>query len=170
MSKASNLAKGGLFTALTVVFLYLSNIVPTNRLYLLALASSIIPLSIMTTTIKNSIVIYLASTLLSLLLGLKGGALAYAIFFGLYGFVKYYVEKLRKPIYEIAIKLCFFNTCVYLIFILYKLLFLNFPKVNIPIYYAIAMLQVVFVLYDYALTVFIAYINKRFISKNTFFK
>lgn len=168
MSKASNLAKGGVFTALTVIFIYLSTIVPTNRLYLLALASCIIPLSIMTTNVKNSFIIYFSSSILSFLLGLRGGALVYAVFFGLYGFVKYYTEKLRKPVYEIILKLVFFNIGLLIIYNFYTLLFLELPKVNIPIYYAVAMLQVIFFIFDYALTVFVAYVNRRFISKGHF--
>ena len=120
MNKASNIAKGGLFTALTILFLYLSSIVPLNRFYLLGLAACIIPLSIITTNVKNSILVYVASGLLSLLFGFRGSAIAYIIFFGLYGFIKYYVEKLRITLLEFVLKLAFFNTrSCYLYYVLY---------------------------------------------------
>lgn len=80
MSKALNMAKGGLFTALTIIFLYISSIVPLNRFYLLGLASCIIPLAIISTNVKNSVLVYVSSSLLSLLLGLRGSAIAYIVF------------------------------------------------------------------------------------------
>lgn len=161
MSKALNIAKGGLFTALTIIFLYISSIVPTSRLFLMALAASMIPISIISTSIKNSVVVYVATSLLSLLLGLRGIAFMYIVFFGLYGFVKYYVERLRKAVLEFVLKLLFFNACLYLIYVIYKIFTFGLPTVNIPIYYVIAGLQVVFIIYDYAMTILISSMNKR---------
>lgn len=161
MNKASNIAKGGLFTALTILFLYLSSIVPINRFYLLGLAACIIPLSIITTNVKNSVLVYVASGLLSLLFGFRGSAIAYIIFFGLYGFIKYYVEKLRRAPLEFVLKLAFFNICLYFTFFLYKLFSLGLPSVNLPIYYVVIILQFIFIVYDYTLTMFISYANKK---------
>ena len=161
MSKASNMAKGGLFTALTILFLYISSIVPINRFYLLGLASCIIPLTIISTNVKNAILVYISSGLLSLLFGFRGSALAYIIFFGSYGFIKYYVEKLRKVPLEFILKLSFFNICLCSIYFLYKLFSFGLPKINIPIYSVVIVAQLVFVIYDYALTMFISYANKK---------
>ena len=161
MSKASNMAKGGIFTALTILFLYISSIVPINRFYLLGLASCIIPLSIIWTNVRNSVLVYVSSSLLSLLFGFRGSALAYIIFFGLYGFIKYYVEKLRKAPLEFVFKFIFFNSCLYLLYYLYRLFSFGLPKMNIPIYYVVMVLQLVFIIYDYALTMFISYANRK---------
>ena len=161
MSKASNMAKGALFTALTILFLYISSVVPINRFYLLGLASCIIPLTIISTNVKNAILVYISSGLLSLLFGFRGSALAYIIFFGSYGFIKYYVEKLRKVPLEFILKLSFFNICLCSIYFLYKLFSFGLPKINIPIYSVVIVAQLVFVIYDYALTMFISYANKK---------
>jgi len=161
MSKASNIAKGGLFTALTIVFLYISSIIPTSRLFFMALAASMVPISIISTNVKNSVVVYGAASLLSLLLSLRGTAIMYIVFFGLYGFVKYYVERLRKIALEIVLKLLFFNTCVYLIYLIYKIFTFGLPVINIPLYYVIAALQVGFIIYDYAMTVLISSMHNR---------
>jgi len=165
MNKVNNLTKGGIYTALTIICIYLSTIITTNKLFLLGAASCIIPLSILTTNIKNSVIVYVASSLLSIVLFPRGAALAYLLFFGSYGFIKYYVEKLRKLPIEIFLKLVFFNTCFYVVFKLYSLLFTGVFKINIPIYYIVIMLQVIFLIYDYALTVFIAYVNTRILKK-----
>jgi hypothetical protein len=165
MNKALNMAKGGLFTALTILFLYISSIVPINKFYLLGLASCIIPLSIISTNVKNSVLVYVSSGLLSLIFGFRGSAIAYIVFFGLYGFIKYYVEKLRKAPLEFVLKLAFFNFCLYLIYFLYKLFSFGLPNMSIPIYYAVIIFQVVFIIYDYALTMFISYANRKITTK-----
>lgn len=163
MNKTSNIARGGLFTALGVLFIYLSVISPTSKLYLLGVASCIVPVSILSTTLKNGFYTYLATSLLSLLLiGFKGNVLAYIIFFGLYGFVKYYIETLRKMPAEIALKLLFFNAAITVLYFLSKVFFNDLLSINISIYAAIFMLQFVFLIYDYALTLFIVYIQKYF--------
>lgn len=161
MNKASNMSKGGLFTALTIIFLYISSIVPINRFYLLGLAACIIPLSIISTNVKNSVLVYVSSSLLSLVFNFRGSAIAYIIFFGAYGFIKYYVEKLRKTPLEFVLKLSFFNFCLYLMYFLYKLFSYELPSISLPIYYALIIFQFVFIIYDYALTMFISYANKK---------
>lgn len=163
MNKTSNIARGGLFTALGVIFIYLSIISPTSKLYLLGVASCIIPLSILTTSLKNSFFIYLSTGLLSLLLiGPKGNVIAYIVFFGLYGFVKYYIENLRKMPIEIILKLIFFNFSIGILYMLAKVFFIGIIKTNISIYMILVMLQFVFLIFDYVLTMFIAYGQKHF--------
>lgn len=165
MNKSSNIARGGLLTALGIIFIYLSNIAPTSKIYLLGIASCIIPLSIMWTNIKNSIVVYGATCILSILLiGFKGGVAAYILFFGLYGFVKLYIERLRKLPLEIILKLAFFNITVGLIFLIYRVFFAGLLKINISIYLAMFIFQFVFLMYDYALTLFIGYVNRHYIK------
>lgn len=165
MSKSSNIARGGLLTALGVIFIYLSNVAPTSKIYLLGVASCIIPLSIMWTNIKNSIVVYGATCILCLLLiGFKGGVITYILFFGLYGFAKYYIEKLRKLPIEILLKLIFFNVSIALIFLIYRVFFAGLLKMNIAIPLAIFVFQFVFLIYDYALTLFISYVNRHYLK------
>lgn len=161
MNKSYNIAKGGLLTALSLIFLYLGSIMPTNKLAFLTLASCIIPLSLLMLGVKSAVIIYAASSILSLLLGLKGSALVYTLFFGSYGFIKYYCEALRKPILEIFLKLAFFNVTVFISYIVYKLLFIEIPTFKISFYLLAVGLQIAFIFYDYALTLIIAYINKR---------
>ncbi|OPJ61217.1 hypothetical protein [Clostridium oryzae] len=165
MSNAQKIARGGLYTALTVLIVYFSNILPTSKLSLLTLASAIIPFSILTTGVKNSAIVYAASAVLAFLIGAKGMALSYAVFFGLYGFVKYYVESLRKTLYEIPLKLVYFNLSIFIIYKLYSALFTAEMTSKLPVYAIIAAAEVGFVIYDYALTEIIAYIDNKFIKK-----
>jgi hypothetical protein len=153
-------------TGLGVLFVYLSTIVPTSKIYILGLASCIIPISIMTTNVKNSFLTYAATSLLCLLVvGLKGSTAAYIAFFGLYGFVKYYVERLRNVTLEFVLKLLFFNTSIAVIYLLYSVFFADLMKVNLPLYLLLIAIQFIFIVFDYALTSFIAYFDRRFIKR-----
>lgn len=162
--KSNNIAKGGIFAALSLILLYLSSIFPTNKIFILGIASCIIPLSILITGIKNTIVVYSAVSLLSLfLIPSKLISISYILIFGCYGFVKYFIEKLRSVPLEIVLKLLYFNiTSAALIFI-YKLLLSKLPNINI--YLVIIVLEFAFIIYDYALTSFISYANKNLIKK-----
>lgn len=163
LNKTIYIARGGLFTALGVIFIYLSTVSPTSKIYILGLASCIIPLSIITTNIKTGLITYICTSILSILIvGFKGNVAAYILFFGSYGVAKYYIEKLRKMPLEFAAKLLFFNATTGFIYWLYTIFFTEQLKINIPVLAAFLMLQFVFLCYDYALTLFISYINRRF--------
>jgi hypothetical protein len=161
MGKSANLAKGGLLTAGTVILLYLSSVLPTNRISLITLASCLIPMAIITTTVKNAFLVYIASSLLGIVFGLRGSVILYIMFFGVYGFVKLYVEKFRSLPKEYIMKLFSFNISLLMIYALYGIFSLGFPTIKFPLYIIMFMVQIAFLAYDYALTVFITYINRR---------
>jgi hypothetical protein len=162
--KSNNIAKGGIFSALSLILLYFSSVFPTNRLFILGIASCIIPLSIITTGIKNTIVVYTAVSLLSLfIIPSKLISIAYILIFGSYGFVKYYIECLRSTILEIILKLLYFNVSSAIIIFIYKLVLLKLPNINI--YLLIVIIEFAFIVYDYTLTAFIVYANKNLIKK-----
>lgn len=165
MKKTLDLARGGLFTALGVLFIYLSSVIPTSRLYVLGIASCIIPLSILTTNLKTSFLIYISTSILSLLIaGFKGTVLMYIFLFGLYGFVKYYIEKLRNMPFEIILKLIYFNISIGILYYFYTAFFAGELRINLPIYVALIAFQFVFIIFDYVLTLFISYANKHFVK------
>ncbi len=162
--KSNHIAKGGIFAALSLILLYLSSIFPTNKLFILGIASCIIPLSIMITGIKNTIVVYSAVSLLSFfIIPSKIISIAYILIFGSYGFAKYYIEKLRNIPLEIILKLLYFNVTSAIIITAYKFVLLKIPNINI--YLLILAMEIVFVIYDYAITSFIAYANKNLLKQ-----
>lgn len=166
--KSNHIAKGGIFAALSLILLYLSSVFPTNKLFILGIASCIIPLSIMVTGIKNTVVVYSAVSLLSLfLIPSKLIAISYILIFGSYGFMKYFIEKLRNMPLEFALKLLYFNISSAIIVFLYKLVLLKIPNININIYLLILLMEFAFIVYDYTLTAFISYANKNLLKKFT---
>lgn len=165
-NKTSYLSKGGLFTGLGVIFVYLSSIVPINKLYLLSIASMIIPLCVITTNFKNALIVYFATSIICLFIsGSKITVISYIIFFGLYGIIKYCVEKIRKVYIEFILKLCFFNMVILISFYIYKAFFPGVVNTNLPLYLLIICSEIAFLVYDYILTLFIDYVNKHFINR-----
>lgn len=169
MSKTNSITRGGTFASLSILFIYLSSILPTNKLALLTLSSFIIIASIITIGIKASFIVYTSVSILSIfLVSSKGIALIYIIFFGLYGFLKLFIEKLRKLPLEIIIKFLFFNTILVLIYSLYEKLFtgvIDLSNFKFSIYLLVAAAQVIFIIYDYILSLFVSYFNDRLLKK-----
>ena len=159
---AKNIAKGGLFTAAGFIFLYLSSFMPTNKLAFLILSSVVIPITLLTCDLKTSILVYGATSLLSLLIPNKIICIVYIFLFGIYGIVKYYAEKLDNRVIEFIVKYAFFNISLGICYFIYSSLFMELTNSKLPIYILIAGAEVIFGVYDFILTGFISYFMNKF--------
>lgn len=156
-----NIAKGGILTAIGVICVYGSNVFPINKAFILIIASALIPIAVVSANILTSIMVYAATALLSFLIsGFNIAVLAYVLFFGIYGICKYYIERIRKLPLEIIIKFLFFNLSLLICSLVIKSFFIGSIKLKYPIYILIILCEVGFWIYDYALTIFIAYLSK----------
>lgn len=159
--KTKDLTLSALLIALTLVILALNSILPISTLSILTLASVMIPVAIMRTSIKNAFMIYIASTLLGFLVLPKDIIILYGLFFGIYGLVKFYIEKLNNLYLEISLKLLF----AFMILIIYYFITKSFVSINLnvemPIYFIIVLTLIIFLIYDYALTVLISYYLRK---------
>ena len=167
--RTKDLTAGGLLCALTIVLLYMTYLLPHNTLTLLTLASFMVPLALIRSHIGTAFLVYICSTLLSMFLLPPKIFMMYSFFFGNYGLVKYYIERLDKPFFEWVLKFIYFN--IILTFGLHTFMTLispqlfsqlsqimtqilpNFPLVDRLIFFLIA--QVAFFIFDYALTLLI---------------
>ena len=157
--KSNNIAHSGILIALTLAVLYSASVVPISTLSILTVASCLIPISIIRTSLKHSILIYLSSSILSFFLVPINIWILYSLFFGIYGIIKFFIEKLDNLIYEIILKFLTFNILLYIIYIIFKL-FIGF-KVKLSLWIIILIAQIAFLIYDYALTLIITYfLNK----------
>ena len=100
---AKKISYGGIGTALGVLILFLTRVIPINTLALLTLASCIIPLIIIKTDVKTAIYVYFATALIGFFITPGIYSLMYALIFGVYGIIKYYIEKLNKLYIEIIL-------------------------------------------------------------------
>lgn len=169
MFKTSKITRGGLFAALSLIIIYAASIAPTNKLALLTLSSFIVIACILVMGVKSSFILYMAVSILSFfLLTSKGIAIVYFLFFGIYGFIKLYIEKLNKLPLEIILKIIFFNAALGISFLLYDILFINLvdlSKVKFSLYVILFFLQIAFLIYDYVLTLFVGYFNTKLYDK-----
>ena len=159
--KSKYIAENGLLVALTLVILYATSIIPISTLSILTLASCLIPISIIRTSIKNAILVYIASSILSFFLVKTNIALYYTLFFGIYGIIKYLIEKLKNIPLELLLKLIAFNALLGTLYLITKS-FLGILSPNFPAWILWLAAQIVFWVYDYALTLAISFFLKRF--------
>lgn len=173
--KIQNLTLGGILTALTIIFLYLASIFETNTLALLTLASFMVPIGLMRADLKTAALIYISSSLLSFFTVPLNIAFLYSLFFGIYGLIKYFTERFQLLPLEIFLKLIFFNSIFFILFMLMQKLLgytvFSFLNTRVERYLAvnfehssfiilILVAQFGFLIFDYALTLLIHYYRK----------
>lgn len=168
MLNSRNIALGGILAAVTLVFLYLSSILPTSKFFILAITSFMVAIIIIEGNLKRGFIFYVVTSVLSLILVPdKSIAITYVLFFGFYGIIKSYIEQTSKYKYlEIIIKLIFFNIDIFVIYYIINH-FLN-TKVAIKSYPIIGFfiaIQVGFLLYDYVFSIVISYYYKNIKNK-----
>lgn len=159
--KSRYIAESGFLAALIVIILYAASILPISKLTVLTVASCLIPISIIRTSIKNTILVYIASSVLSFFLVPINIAVSYALFFGVYGILKHFTEKIRNLPLELWLKLIGFNALLFIIYLITKsFIGLELPKYSLWILWIIA--QIAFLIYDYALTLIISFYLSKF--------
>ena len=160
------LAFGGVLTALSVICLYLSGVISINTFFFLALTSCFIGVMYIEGKTRYSLLTYLAVSFLSFLLPVDRISLIYyAGFFGYYPVLKGYIERIRKLSVELILK-----GVLFLLISFFGVYFLSFVmgitlsekfSLNIIIF----ALFVILYIYDYALSVFFSFYERRIKNK-----
>lgn len=153
-------------TALTVVFLYLANMLPTVRLGLAAAASLFAIAAVIEGGVVSSVFVFIGSSVISaLLLPDKTAVLVYVLFFGYYPIIKSLAERIRSVVLCWAVKLAVFELSLTAIWFLFKNLVFNakYLETNLILIYLAG--TAAFVVFDIGLTRLISFYIQR-ISKN----
>lgn len=151
------IAYSGILLALNLVLFSMINIFQTNTIFLLGLASLPISIIIMNWGPKTGTIFYVASALLGfMIISNKVHWILYVFMFGIYGLIKYLIEK-DIPIYiEYILKLIYANIALIIVYFIAKQI------VYIPQkWYLILIFEVAFLVYDYAYSLFIDYYNSK---------
>ena len=160
--KTYKMALSGILGALAVICLFLASVLPTSRLSFYALSSFFISIVIIETGTKAGWLFYIATSLLSVILVPdKLEIIPYVIFFGIYGIIKYHIEKINKLIIEYILKFTYFNLCMAAAVLFIRQVFIESIKIQLPWWLIIAAFEVVFLVYDLAYTMFIAYYKDK---------
>ena len=156
-NKTKNTAVCGLMTALSVVLMMLTTLIPVF-MYVIPIVTGIIVLFVADVSNKKwGAGVYFSTAFLSILLITdKEAALTYALFFGYFPLIKESIEKLPKALAWI-LKIVLFNIAAVGIGVISFYVFGisgdeydEFGKYTIPI--LLIMANVAFVLYDFCLT------------------
>ncbi|MEG2988357.1 MAG: hypothetical protein RR807_03030 [Oscillospiraceae bacterium] len=162
--EAAKIALPALLTAIGLVLLYISCILPSGRWAVVAIAGLCPAVAIVSTGVVGGSLTYAATAILGFLLAPdKGIILLYVLFFGLYPIIKFLIEKLKKLPVEILCKLVFFNIILTLFLMAFSAFFLPaMPEMirgnRVLIYIVI---NVVFLIYDFGFTKLMWFYTQR---------
>ena len=157
------LALGGVFLAASVVCLVLASVVPGVELTLYAVSSIFVAVMVLESGIGAGVLLYAGTLLLGLaIVPSKLALVPYAVFFGLYAFIKYYGEKPRNPVVQLAAKGAFFLVVLTGATLAFGSLVspaLGLEELPWPLLFGGGL--VFFYLYDYILTLLISLYRRR---------
>lgn len=174
MKKTQRIATGGLLTAFSMVMIILAGVVPSGTFTFPAAAGIIIGILSFTAGKSYAWASFFIVAILSFVIcPNKEAALCFTLFLGFYPLAKELIEKLRLKIVQYILKLLLFNASAITIYFLLLFVF-SMPEdsfeyfgINIPGIF-LAVLNVVFLIYDLAITMFlVVYKDKinKFVTK-----
>lgn len=151
------IAFSGILLAINLILFILINIIPVNTLFIMGLASLPLAIIIMEYGPKSGFVFYIASIILGfIIINSKFQWILNTFTFGIYGLIKYLIER-DRPIYiEYLLKILFANVALLIVYFILK------PFVYIPInLFTVLTFEVLFIVYDNVYSLFIEYYNTR---------
>lgn len=165
--KSKLVALGGLLLALSLISLYAASFVPGFEITLYTISSIFVPIMMIESKGKGGWLLYIASSILAFfLLPNKVAAIPYIFFFGIYGLIKFYIEKIKNPIVQIILKLCVFNIIVIVAYnFFYSLFFGTITLKDTSPFILLIAGEVFFVVYDMILSWLINYYYRRFYGR-----
>lgn len=159
--KAKDITLGGILVALTVITLYLNLIIPINTFAILTISSCYVPIAIMRSNIKLGIFVYIASSVIGFLIIPLDIMIPFILYFGIFGLVKFYIEKLRNMPLEIILKLVFSNIMLFIGYFIFTSFVGPIPS-KFPLWILLIVAQIAFIIFDYALTLIITFYISKF--------
>ena len=167
MSKSGKIALGGLLTALGVVLMFLTGLIPIGTYALPAIAGVLLIVAVIEIGAKWAWMIYAAVAVLSLLFAAdKEAALWFVLFFGYYPVLKSFLERISNKVLSWISKFAVFNVAVVACFFL-AVNFLQLPEDSFTVFgiylpwVFLILGNAVFLIYDIALSGLVAtYVEK----------
>lgn len=160
---AMRITLAAILTALSLIFLYLSCLVPTGKVGLVALAGLFPAAAVVSFGFSAGFLCYAGTGILALLLlADKGMAMLYLLFFGLYPMIKGRIEQLRCLPAEVILKLVVFNLLLLLILTVFRSAFftalplMRWSRRGIAVF-----CSGVFLMYDYGFSKWIGFYRQN---------
>lgn len=152
----------GILTALTIISLMAASWLPTSKLFFLAASSLFSSIIIIKIDLASALLLYTTTTILAfLLIPSKAIFIAYFLFFGLYGIIKFLCEQLSSIVLSWIAKIIAFNVSLLIAYLLAGLVFSAeiSSKLPLPVLWLIG--QIIFIVYDIVYTSFIGFYYER---------
>lgn len=166
-TKTSKIALGGICLALTIIFMFAGSIVPGIELTLFAVASLFTAVMIMETGVGGALLLYAAAVVLGfIIIPNKLAVIPYAFFFGYYGVLKYYIERLHSGAVQLILKACFFAAILCVGLLGFKEILLG--SIHLPDYPVVLLIiagVIMMIIYDYIYTLLINFYLHRIKGK-----
>lgn len=142
-----------MMVATTIIFLMFASILPRANSIFYLLCSVSIMIVVWLFGIKEGFYVYVANSLLAVfLIPNKLVAMVYILIFGLYPIIKALCEK-GFPIYvEFFLKLLYYNLALIILYFMFKLIIKEIPYFKYGMFLTVISSEVIFILYDYLLT------------------
>ena len=145
-----------MLAALGVIFLYVGSLIEVVDISMAVLASMLSVIAVIEYGKGAPWFVFFTTAVLGCILAPPwsgfGGTLYYVAFFGFYPILKEYFEKMKKVTAWIC-KEIVFNVCLAAVIAVLRFVFFAQVSVSIPMYVTLVVLcEVVFILYDVALT------------------
>ncbi|MFW5871598.1 MAG: hypothetical protein ACOCUT_00680 [bacterium] len=156
--KSRIISESAIMTSLSLLVLFLASVSPVNKIFIASASALIIEVFIKRNTLKRSFLVFLPTSILSLLiLPFKVIAILYILIFGGYSIVRNVIEIKHKWLKKILMVL-YIDAVLWLLFLLANQLFDNIFKqiLNGSICQNLLfflVLQVVVLLYDFGLDI-----------------
>lgn|GEM_PF-1390215 len=143
----------GMMIATSIIFLVFASILPRANSIFYILSSVCIMTIIWLFGIKEGFFVYIACSLLGIfLIPNKLVSMVYIFIFGLYPIIKALCEK-GFPIYvEFFLKLLYYNLALIILYFMLKLIIKEIPHFKFGLILTLVSSEVIFILYDYLLT------------------
>ena len=159
--RTRKLALGGILLALSMGLLYLKILFPVLDYTIFVLISFFTGIMLQESGHRWAWLFFASTVVLSLVLPVnKLELLLYYSFFGFYGILKFYIEKLRRRLPEFLLKVLLINAAAIMNYLLAAELF-ELPEGNVGLYLFMAVATVFVFIYDYVYTLAMAFYEKR---------
>ncbi len=164
-NNTKKIALSGIMSAIVVLCLLFATIMPTGKLSFYVLSSFFVSVIIMEYGTKPGWVFFIITNLLAyIMIPNKIRIIPYTVFFGVYGILKYYIERFNNIVLEYILKYTYFNACLAIAIILLKEIIakgITINNIKFPLWAVIILLEVIFIIYDYVYTLFIQYYRQK---------
>ena len=152
-----------MFTAFSLLFLFLSSILPTGRIAMYFLSSIFVMGILLEGQYAMAFISFLAVSLLGFfILPDKLRVVPYICFFGHYGIGKTFIEnRVKDKIIAYILKLLYFNASMVLIYFFATSVLIADLNMKLPIWLLIVLAEVVFVVYDFLYSLVTTFYYRR---------